>query len=133
MNEYASIATIIAFVFAVIFIIFQTYTQKYGAPWVPTPYKTIRKMLKLAGVKPGDLVYDLGSGDGKIAMIASLFTKAAGIEFDEELVKVSNQMKKKLNLDVKFIQGDFMQSDISKYDVIFINPDKEFAAGLDAY
>jgi predicted RNA methylase len=84
MNEYTSIATIIAVVFVAIFLIFQTYTQKYGAPWVPTPYKTIRKMLEMAGVKPGDVVYDLGSGDGRVIIEAarSFGANAVGIEID---------------------------------------------------
>ena len=71
MNEYASLASLIALAFTVIYFIFIGYTQKYGAPWVPTPYKTIKKMLKLAQVKPGDMVYDLGSGDGRVIIEAA--------------------------------------------------------------
>ncbi|MCK5566608.1 MAG: class I SAM-dependent methyltransferase [Actinomycetia bacterium] len=84
MNEYGSITAIIAAIFAVIFLFFQTYTMKFGAPWVPTPYKIIRKMLKLAGIKPGDIVYDLGSGDGRMIIEAarSFGATAVGIEID---------------------------------------------------
>ncbi len=72
---------------------------------------------------------DLGSGDGKVTIIASLFTKASGIEFDKELYKKSIEIKKKLNIDsskCNFINGDFLNADISNFDIIFINPDKGF-------
>ena len=84
MNEYGSIVAIIAAIFAMVFYIFQTYTRKFGAPWVPTPYKIIRKMLVLADVKPRDIVYDLGSGDGRVIIEAarSFGAKAVGIEID---------------------------------------------------
>ncbi|MES0341538.1 MAG: hypothetical protein ABUK08_04405 [Candidatus Humimicrobiaceae bacterium] len=84
MNEYGSIVSVITAISLAIFFIFQTYTQKFGAPWVPTPYKIIKKMLKLAEVKPGDIVYDLGSGDGRVIIEAarSFGAKAVGIEID---------------------------------------------------
>jgi hypothetical protein len=74
---------------------------------------------------------DLGSGDGKVVLIASLFTKATGVEFDKELVKTGEQIKKQLKLDAEFIQGDYLKHDISKYDFIFINPDKGFEYSLE--
>jgi len=68
---------------------------------------------------------DLGSGDGKIVLIADLFTQATGIEVDESLIETSEKMKKKLKIDkAKFIKGDFLVHDISHYDIIFINPDQ---------
>ncbi len=67
---------------------------------------------------------DLGSGDGKVAMIASLFTKASGIECDKELVDHSKRIKKKLKLSAEIIHGDFLQHDLTSYDLIFINPDQ---------
>jgi tRNA1(Val) A37 N6-methylase TrmN6 len=72
---------------------------------------------------------DLGSGDGKIVLIASLFTKSVGIEIDDELLKISKKMKSKLKLKrAEFIKGDFLDDNISlsKYDVLFINPDNPF-------
>ena len=70
---------------------------------------------------------DLGSGDGKVVLIASLFgVDATGIEFDMELVKDGINIKEELGLKANFISGDFLQQDLSKYDFIFINPDKGF-------
>ncbi|MBW2996005.1 hypothetical protein KY332_01760 [Candidatus Woesearchaeota archaeon] len=74
---------------------------------------------------------DLGSGDGKVVLIASLFTKAAGIEFDEKLIKIGERIRDALGLKAKFIKGDFLKQDISKYNAIFINPDKGFEYGLE--
>ena len=73
---------------------------------------------------------DLGSGDGKAVMIASLFTNATGVEFDPWLVDVSNDIKNKLfhiphTNRAKFIKGDFMEHDLSAYDIIFMNPDNK--------
>ena len=69
---------------------------------------------------------DLGSGDGRVVLLASLFTKATGIEGDEELVKMSEQLRDELELDAEFHCGDFMKHDLSKYDLIFVYPDKKF-------
>lgn len=74
---------------------------------------------------------DLGSGDGKVVLIASLFTKAAGIEFDGDLHKKAVEIMDRLKLKAELIKGDFMKHDISKYDLVFINPDKPFNKGLE--
>lgn len=69
---------------------------------------------------------DLGSGDGKVVLIAALFAKAKGIEIDEELVKDSDKMKKKLGLNAEFVKGNYLDHDFSSYDVLFLNPDSHF-------
>ncbi|MBD3249132.1 methyltransferase domain-containing protein [Candidatus Woesearchaeota archaeon] len=70
---------------------------------------------------------DIGSGDGKVVLIAALFgVKAVGIEYDKDLIDVSNDIKQELNLDAEFIQGDYLEQNLSDYDIIFINPDKGF-------
>jgi hypothetical protein len=67
---------------------------------------------------------DLGSGDGKVALIASLFTKSTGIECDEELVQRSVQIKQASGAkNLRFTQGDFLEVDLSAYDILFIYPD----------
>lgn len=74
---------------------------------------------------------DLGSGDGRVALIASLFTDSTGIEIDKELHKKSVINKRKLNSSAKFINGDFFKHDLSKYDFIFCFPDKPLHYGLE--
>jgi len=67
---------------------------------------------------------DLGSGDGKVVLLASLFTDAHGIEGDEQLHSVAQKMAQHFKLPATFSCGDYMYHDLSKYDVIFLHPDK---------
>tara|TARA_Y100000310_G_scaffold343345_1_gene450519 strand:+ start:832 stop:1380 length:549 start_codon:yes stop_codon:yes gene_type:complete len=78
-----------------------------------------------------DYFLDLGSGDGKVVLIASLFTKAGGIEFDKELFDASIEIRDKLGVDCSLIHDDFFKHDWSKYDVAFINPDQGFHKGVE--
>lgn len=70
---------------------------------------------------------DLGSGDGIVVLIASLFTNARGIEFDKELHNKAKEIQDKLNIKAEFESMDFNEANLSEYDIIFINPDKSFA------
>lgn len=69
---------------ALIFAISMIWTNWVGAPWVPTPRKKARKMLELAEVGPEDVVYDLGSGDGRLVIMAArkFGARAVGVEID---------------------------------------------------
>ena len=74
---------------------------------------------------------DLGSGDGRAVLVASLFCKAEGIEYNKELVEESRTIAKKIGINATFHQGDYLSFNISKFDIIFINPDHGFHKGLD--
>jgi hypothetical protein len=78
-----------------------------------------------------DYFLDLGSGDGKVVLIASLFTKARGIEFDKELHDAAVKIRDSLKMDCNFICDDFFKYDWSKHDVLFINPDQGFHKGVE--
>ncbi|MBN1544333.1 hypothetical protein JW898_02620 [Candidatus Woesearchaeota archaeon] len=69
---------------------------------------------------------DLGSGDGIVVAVASLFTRAAGIEADDGLHKAALEMRGRLCLDYLLKNADYLEEDLSAYDVIFINPDNYF-------
>jgi hypothetical protein len=71
-----------------------------------------------------DRFVDLGSGDGRIVYLASLFTDAYGIEGDPDLVERGRALD--VDCDVSFVIGDYMTFDLSRFDFIFINPDKGF-------
>ena len=75
------IGIILAFLIIIISIF---WTVPYGAGWVPTPMKAVYNMLAIAEVKPTDVVYDLRSGDGRIAVVAvkEFGAKVVGIEID---------------------------------------------------
>ncbi len=70
---------------------------------------------------------DLGSGDGRVVFLASLFCNATGIEFEKELVDLSEKYKKELNFNCEFICDDFENLDFSKYDVLFSFSDNFFS------
>lgn len=75
---------------------------------------------------------DLGSGDGRVALIASLFTKSTGIEIDHELHMIANAIKSELKCkDVTLINDDFYNHNLSKHDIIFVNPDRPMYRGLE--
>ncbi len=124
MNEYGSLASAISFVFAITILILQTYTLKYGAPWVPTPHRTIKNMLKLAEVKPGDKVYDLGCGDGRVIIEAarSFGAKAVGVEIDPMrfLWTKTKVLLFGLSGKVSVLLGNFFKINISDADVVAI-------------
>lgn len=93
-----------------------------GAPWGPTSRRTVHKMLTLAGVRPGDVVYDLGSGDGRIPIMAArrFGARAVGIEIDP-LFWLWTQLKIAvlgLQREVRLIRGDLFDQDLSQADVV---------------
>ena len=97
--------------------------------WGVAPLDDVYEFFKNINLQNYSHVIDLGSGDGKIALIASLFTHSTGIEYDNWLHNVSNDIKNKLyhipeTKRTRFIKGNFMQINLSNYDIAFINPDK---------
>jgi SAM-dependent methyltransferase len=73
----------------------------YIAPYVPTPQEVVDRMLQLAEVRDGDVVYDLGSGDGRIVITAAARygVKAVGFEISPGLVKTSRDNIKEAGLE----------------------------------
>lgn len=90
--------------------------------WVPTRVDTATQMLALAQVKPSDLVYDLGSGDGVIPIQAAkqYGVRAVGIEYNPDLVALSkrNAIREKVQNLVTFKQGDIFVEDFSSATVL---------------
>ena len=70
-------------------------------PYVPTPQEVVDRMLDLAQVKKGDVVYDLGSGDGRIVVTAAkkYGVKAIGFEIDPQRIKESHENIKKAGVE----------------------------------
>ncbi|MFH1053715.1 MAG: hypothetical protein V1740_04860 [Candidatus Woesearchaeota archaeon] len=83
------------------------------------------ELFKKIGLQNYQNFLDLGSGDGKVVNIASLFTNSVGVEVDEELVGISNEIRESLGLKkASFLNEDFMNLDISKYEILYLYPDK---------
>ena len=75
---------------------------------------------------------DLGSGDGRVVFLAALFTKATGIEADEELHDMAVQIKEELGIDCTLIHGDYTEENLQKHDVFFTYIDHKWPAELEA-
>ena len=89
--------------------------------WVPTPQILVEKMLQLAKITPKDYLIDLGSGDGRMVITAAKFgTRALGIEYNPDFVKLSEKNAKKEGVTdmAHFIEADLYEFDFSKATVI---------------
>ena len=98
------------------------WTNSTGAPWVPTPMRKVRKMLELAGVGPGDLVYDLGCGDGRTIVTAArrYGAHAVGIEIDPLRYLWCQILITVLGLrgQVRVLYGSFYRRDLGEASVV---------------
>jgi len=106
----------------------QDLESKKIVPFVPTPQDVVDKMIELAGVKKGDLVYDLGSGDGRIVITAAKKgARAVGFDVDGDLVKESRENIRKAGLEnlAEIKQQDILTVDLSPATVVtmYLLPD----------
>ncbi|MFO8015502.1 MAG: hypothetical protein R6U32_00195 [Candidatus Woesearchaeota archaeon] len=90
----------------------------------PASVSSVSDLFRKIGVK-GSFV-DLGSGDGRVVLVAALFADAEGIEADKELVDESKRICSKLGIKAGFVQGDYLDACLSGYDFLFLNPDSRF-------
>lgn len=101
----------------------EALTQAPEVPFVPTPEDAVEAMLKLAGVKPGDIVYDLGSGDGRIVISAVRdhgASRAVGVDINPERIAEANANARRAGVEdqVEFRQGDLFDADIGEATVV---------------
>jgi SAM-dependent methyltransferase len=90
-------------------------------PYVATPHPVVAEMLDLAQVKPTDVVYDLGSGDGRIVIAAAKRgAKAVGIDIDPVLVEAATEAARReaLSSKTEFRVGDLFQADFGEATVV---------------
>ncbi len=94
----------------------------HGIPWQPTDMVRVRRMLEMASVSPGELVYDLGCGDGRILVCAAREFKAMaeGFEINPWLVLLARLRiwSSRLSKQVRVRLQDIYTVDLSKADVI---------------
>lgn len=124
-----------ALVFCIAFAIAPAFAQLAatgGAPqigqvskdsvWVPTPDRMIRRMLQIADTGSGDVVFDLGSGDGRVPIYAARHfgVRAVGVELEANLVRLSIESARAQGVAhlVQFVRQDLFATDLSQATVI---------------
>ena len=99
-----------------------TTDDNLAGPYVPTPRVIVDEMLRLADIRAGDVVYDLGSGDGRLVITAAkrFGARGVGVELQKELVELATAGAKDEGVAerVKFLQGDLFEADIRDATVV---------------
>jgi protein-L-isoaspartate O-methyltransferase len=94
------------------------------APYYPTPEIVVEKMLQLGGLKAGEKMVDLGSGDGRIVIMAAqkFHADSTGIELAPDLCKQSADRIRKLGLEkiAHIINGDLLKQNYGAYDLVTV-------------
>jgi SAM-dependent methyltransferase len=94
----------------------------FGAPWLPMPVPTARRMLQLANARPGETVYDLGSGDGRVLIVAAreFGANGVGIEIEPLRAFVSRLTFGFLRLDgrVRIVRANLFDVDLREADIV---------------
>ncbi len=104
------------------------FDSKKIVPFVPSPQEVVDRMIELAGVKKGDVVYDMGSGDGRIVIAAAKKgARAVGFEIDGDLVKESRENIRKAGVQnlAEIRQQDILTVNFSQASVVtmYLLPD----------
>ena len=101
--------------------------------WGHMPTQDIYEAFKKLNLRKYSNFIDLGSGDGKVVLLAALFCKhATGIEIDNKLFQKSLQHQRALNIpNATFMNTDFYDLHLHPYDAVFVYPDQPFHRGLD--
>jgi SAM-dependent methyltransferase len=94
------------------------------APYVASPARVVDRMLELATIRPGETVYDLGSGDGRvlIAAVQKYKAKAVGVEISPKLVSDAKARIERAGISdqAHVIEGDLLKTDLTGADVVII-------------
>src|SRR5215471_6704315 len=94
------------------------------APYYPTPETIVNRMLEFGGLKAGEKMYDLGSGDGRIVIMAAqkYHANAVGVELDKDLSKQSTSKILKLGLEknAKILNGDLLKQNYGSADLVTV-------------
>ncbi len=92
--------------------------------YVPTPHEIVSRMLDVAGVRTGDVVYDLGCGDGRMVIAAAkkFATRGVGVDLDPKRIREARANAKKAGVEhlVTFEVGDMFKTDISEATVVML-------------
>ncbi len=122
LNILLLLIFLLALLFFVILFAGLFFSKSCASPWVPLTKKYVERSLKIADLKPTDILYDLGSGDGRIVIAAAKKYKvqSRGIELVWPLCLISNLLIKLAGLGrlAKVKCGNIMKEDFSEATVI---------------
>lgn len=103
--------------------------QERDVPFVPTPDSVVAEMLRIANVNENDVIYDLGSGDGRIVIMAAqeYGAQGVGVDIDPDLIEKANENARQAGVSdqTQFVQQDLFETDISEASVVtlYLLPD----------
>ncbi len=93
-------------------------------PFLESPKEVVEAMLELAAINDSDVVYDLGSGDGRLVIAAAEArdVRGVGVEIDAELVALSNRRAVEAGVEdrVEFVEADLFETDFSEASVVLL-------------
>ena len=96
----------------------------FGAPWLPMPVATARRMLQLANAQPGETVYDLGSGDGRVLIVAAreFDAQAVGVEIEPLRTFFSRLAIRRLGLRnrARVLRANLFDVDLRDSDIVTV-------------
>lgn len=108
----------------------------YGLPAKPTGHARIRKALKLAGLRPGETLIDLGCGDGRVLVIAAKEFRAQAVGIDAGPVQVArawvNGLLSGVGTQIQVHWGNFLKADLAEADVVFAYLTSDYVPKLEA-
>ena len=113
-----------AIVFGTVFLLGASEERKPDVGFVPTPTAAVERMIEMAEIRPGDVVYDLGCGDGRILVETARRhdVRAVGVDIDPARVRESRENVKAAGLAAKVTirQADIFTLDLREVDVVFL-------------
>lgn len=108
----------------------------YGLPAKPTGNARIRKALKLAGLRPGETLIDLGCGDGRVLVITAKEFRAQAVGIDAGPVQVArawvNGLLSGVGTQIQVHWGNFLKADLAEADVVFAYLTSDYVPKLEA-
>ncbi|OGL25807.1 hypothetical protein A3E49_01025 [Candidatus Saccharibacteria bacterium RIFCSPHIGHO2_12_FULL_49_19] len=119
-------------VFALLFMF--SFVILVGAPYVPTLRRQQKIALELLDLKPGQVLYDLGCGDGRLLVAAAKAGyRAVGYEINPALAAIAYLRTRRYGGRVKVVCGNFWRADISGADAVFVFLIDRYMKRLDHY
>lgn len=119
-----AVPTVTAGLVSVVLIYFLYLLARNEAVFIPLPSETIHKMLQMAELKEDDVLYDLGSGDGRVVIAAAknYGVRAVGIEKNKLLAWLSRRAVRKSKLEgrIQILNGDFFEHDLSGATIVTV-------------